>query len=162
MKDLIGQRFGKLTVIANDPDKHEYVIVRCDCGTERSVRRWNLTTNRRPARSCGCESKKRCVENAQSHNAKNRAYYTNLEVIKTDKPYINNKSGHKGVYWDKHRNKWCASICVHRKTTFIGRFDKLEDAIEARQEAVEKLHDPLIRMIEENEREKDTNVKAKR
>lgn len=115
------------------------------------MRRWNLTAPTRPSRSCGCEQKRSCLENAQSHNAKNRAYNTNLEVIKTDKPYINNKSGYKGVCWDKQRKKWYASICVHRKRIMIGRFDNIEDAVKARQEAVERLHKPIIELAEENE-----------
>ena len=53
----------------------------------------------------------------------------NLPMRKT------NKSGHRGVHWDKSRNKWFAQIQRNKKTIALGRFDRLEDAVEARQKA---------------------------
>lgn len=53
----------------------------------------------------------------------------NLPMRKT------NKSGHRGVHWDKNRNKWFAQIQRNRKTTSLGRFDNLEDAVKARKKA---------------------------
>lgn len=41
----------------------------------------------------------------------------------------NNKSGHKGVNFDKTRNKWVARIKFNRIGIFLGRFDTLEEAI---------------------------------
>ena len=46
-----------------------------------------------------------------------------------------NTSGHKGVSWDKSRNKWYAYITVNYKLINLGRFSILEDAIEARKKA---------------------------
>lgn len=43
-----------------------------------------------------------------------------------------NKSGVTGVYYDKQRNKWTASITYNCKKLFIGRFELKEDAIRAR------------------------------
>lgn len=39
-----------------------------------------------------------------------------------------NKSGVKGVCWDKHRNLWMAHCQVNGKKEFIGRFAELNDA----------------------------------
>lgn len=47
----------------------------------------------------------------------------------------NNTTGHTGVSYDKQRHKWYASIMVNYKSIALGRFDNLEDAIKARQEA---------------------------
>ena len=47
----------------------------------------------------------------------------------------NNTSGYIGVYWDKEREKWYSQIWVNYKSITLGRFDKMEDAIKARQEA---------------------------
>ncbi|HFO7542632.1 TPA: HNH endonuclease signature motif containing protein [Escherichia coli] len=47
----------------------------------------------------------------------------------------NNTSGYIGVYWDKEREKWYSQIWVNYKCITLGRFDKMEDAIKARQEA---------------------------
>jgi len=43
----------------------------------------------------------------------------------------NNSSGYKGVGWDRTRNKWRAQIKIGQGSVFIGRFDRLEDAIKA-------------------------------
>lgn len=51
----------------------------------------------------------------------------------------NNTSGKAGVMWDNQRNLWQAFIYKNKKKYFLGRFDKLENAIEARR-AGELLH----------------------
>lgn len=52
----------------------------------------------------------------------------------------NNKSGHKGVYWSKTRNKWTAQITVNNKTIYLGRYSKLEDAVKARNKAAKEVY----------------------
>ena len=46
----------------------------------------------------------------------------------------NNTSGTTGVYWDRARNKWEASIHIRGTKKFLGRFDSKEDAIKCRKE----------------------------
>lgn len=148
--DIIGKRFGKLVVLSNDPNRKYYVICKCDCGNIKSIRSWSLTTQgKRPVRSCGCQKERACLENAESHNKVDKAFNTKFGIIESDKPYINNKSGYKGVCWDKCRNKWCADIRIQGKRFRLGRFDNIEDAVRARIEAEEKLHEPVIRLKEE-------------
>lgn len=50
----------------------------------------------------------------------------------------NNTSGIKGVSWSKSSNKWYATIGVNYKTINLGKFDLIEDAINARLEAEKK------------------------
>ncbi len=60
IKDLTGQKFGRLTVIKRDMEHTggaAYWICKCDCGTIKSIRGSNLTTNYKPTRSCGCLAK---------------------------------------------------------------------------------------------------------
>ncbi len=52
----------------------------------------------------------------------------------------NNKLGVKGVYWDKARKKYAATIMAQGKAHFLGRFTELEDAVTAYNEAAERLH----------------------
>lgn len=46
-----------------------------------------------------------------------------------------NTSGFIGVTWDKSRSKWAAKIMVDQKCLNLGRFDSIDEAISARQEA---------------------------
>ncbi len=71
---------------------------------------------------------------------------TNLRVcehyenIISSKTYSNNTSGRKGVSYDKNRKKWMASITVNKKTIFLGRYDKFEDALAEREKAEQQYH----------------------
>jgi hypothetical protein len=49
-----------------------------------------------------------------------------------------NKSGFKGVSWCADRGKWGAYIQVNSKSIGLGRYDILEDAVEAYKAASEK------------------------
>ena len=44
----------------------------------------------------------------------------------------NNKSGFKGVCFDKNWGKWKSDIRVHGKTIYLGGYEKIEDAVSAR------------------------------
>lgn len=52
--DLIGQRFGKLTVVSRSESKKgkAYWLCRCDCGVEKVVYGYSLNSGN--TRSCGC------------------------------------------------------------------------------------------------------------
>lgn len=52
----------------------------------------------------------------------------------------NNKSGVKGVSWDKSRGRWFASITVNGKERALGRFDDIEEATKARRAAEAEHH----------------------
>jgi hypothetical protein len=64
----------------------------------------------------------RLCPNGQSDNLQN------LSVSK------NNKSGKTGVTWHKRKRKWMSQIIVSRKNIFLGYYDDLEEAIEARKQ----------------------------
>lgn len=49
-KQLIGKKFGRLEVIAQE--KYGYVTCRCACGKEKRLRSYNLTSGK--TKSCGC------------------------------------------------------------------------------------------------------------
>lgn len=59
--------------------------------------------------------------------------------------FKNNKSGIKGVTFDKESGKWKAHIAVHGKQNTIGRYDTLELAYQARCEASKRLHGEFAR-----------------
>ena len=53
-----------------------------------------------------------------------------------------NRSGFKGVSWDKERNKWKAQI----KSRLIGRFDTPEEAHAAYVVELKKMHGDFARL----------------
>lgn len=46
-----------------------------------------------------------------------------------------NTSGYKGVTWNKCNKTWIAQIVMNGKRKYLGSFDNIEDAVEARQVA---------------------------
>lgn len=48
------------------------------------------------------------------------------------------KSGQSGVSWNSARQKWIATIRVDGKQTYLGGFDRVEDAAEVRRTAADK------------------------
>lgn len=46
-----------------------------------------------------------------------------------------NKSGHKGVRWNKQARRWVAFMRINKKPKHLGSFTRLEDAVEARRRA---------------------------
>lgn len=61
-----------------------------------------------------------------------------INAINTGLP-ANNKSGTKGVSWHKAGGKWTAQIKHNGKKIHLGSYDKLLDAVAARERAEEEL-----------------------
>lgn len=74
----------------------------------------------------------------------NLKYHTNFQVIESNVPPKNNRSGYKGVWWDAHRQMWVAYISVHGKRIHLDRYHRLEDAVKARQRGEDEYFLPLI------------------
>ncbi len=52
----------------------------------------------------------------------------------------NNKSGVKGVSWERGCNKWRAQICLNRQMKYLGLFLSIEEAKKAYADAAVSLH----------------------
>lgn len=52
----------------------------------------------------------------------------------------NSTSGHRGVSWDKFRKKWVAQLSIKYKHIYLGRFDKIEDAVSVVSQEIIKRH----------------------
>ncbi len=72
----------------------------------------------------------------------------------------NNKSGYTGVHWEKSKNQWGAEITINGKSIFLGRFNNIEDAIDARKKAEEKygIPDKIFTKEEKKVREKERSI----
>lgn len=60
---------------------------------------------------------------------------TNANNLRNGTIRTNNKTGVNGVYYDKSRNKYVASIKVNYKTIHLGRYNTLEEAKKIRKDA---------------------------
>lgn len=58
-----------------------------------------------------------------------------VENLRNQKKNSRNTSGVCGVTWDKRTGKWQAQIVIRQQNVFLGRFDDLVSAADARQRA---------------------------
>lgn len=153
--NLIGRRFGRLQVIAS-ANRKGFVICKCDCGNVHEIRASSLT-KRNPTISCGCyrkevasvTGKNNIRRNSARRNAVNEKYGTNVGIISSTKLSRNNKSGHKGVWYDPVHGVYQAYISFQHRKYALGTFRRLDDAVKVRQEAEEKLFAPIIKAVQE-------------
>lgn len=73
------------------------------------------------------------INNDNGYSPENCKYATRLEQQHNLGIFCTNTSGYKGVSWDKSRNKWQSHIYLEGKSIGLGRFDNVEDAIDARR-----------------------------
>lgn len=134
MKNLAGQRFGRLTAIkpVDAPTAkrttYKWLCV-CDCGNVSTVSANALTTGK--TKSCGC---------AQTEAVKN-LYVGDTAPCKLNEkenPRKTNTSGRTGVWFDQSKQLWCAELMFRGKKHFLGRYALFEDAVKAREKAEEK------------------------
>lgn len=160
-----GMKFGRLTILKEVKpvddhwlskdgktyiSKHEVFLCVCDCGNEKEIRASSLLSG--ATQSCGCLRNEKSSENGKKVSASNGLKEYNEKVLvestKLDqlnkKVGINNTSGHKGVCWDKRREKWKAYITFRGERIYLGYFDKKQDAIKARLKAEEEYFVPIL------------------
>jgi len=147
-KDLTGQFFGKLEVkeVACVKNNELYYLCKCKCGNETIVRGSQLTSGR--TRTCGCGEKRNQLKNVTAYHEKNRTFGTNVELCSKTEPNVNNKLGIRGVWYNKKANRYVAYISFKGKQKVVGRFAKLDDAVDARKRAVRE-RDNLLQDIKE-------------
>lgn len=130
---IIGRKYGKLTVISQADDTT--YICKCECG-EIVKRHYNSLVNNLTS---SCDS---CSRENRATAVKEKVFFdgTQPSRIAFDKqPTKANKSGIVGVNWDKSRGKWMAGIRFKGHKYNLGRFDNIQDAIDARKEAEKKI-----------------------
>ena len=130
LKDWIGKRFGKLTVLSYAGKKNgsHYWQCKCDCGNDAIVSQSNLKTGHTV--SCGC-----IVDLASTRHFVDG---TCLEQIRSKKLCSVNTSGVRGVYLNKRTNKWTAQITFKGKTKYLGAYATIGEAASARRKAEER------------------------
>ena len=152
IKDLTGQRFGRLVVVERAEDIRGRVAwkCQCDCGNISFVRSHSLVQN--ATKSCGCLTKengrkngKENIKFSKEYNESQQKEHTRLDRISPNAKILsNNKSGICGVCWIKTEMKWMAYIMLKGKQHTLGRFINKQDAINARKAAEEKYFKPIL------------------
>ena len=136
--DITGQKFDRLVALypVRRYDKSGSVIWHClcDCGNEVDVSYNKLLYT--DQKSCGCQKKE---HDAILQTFLTRAAGTSIDMLKSKKIRTDNTTGYKGVYFI--RGKYVAKIVFQKQQYFLGTYDSIIDAAEARKEAEEILFD---------------------
>ena len=48
------------------------------------------------------------------------------------------------MFWDQTHQRWIAKLSLRRQTHYLGSYEKMEDAVKARQKAEEELFRPVV------------------
>ncbi len=139
LKDYVGKRFGMLVAEAyagKENGQHKWKC-RCDCGRMTAVRQTYLQSGK--TKSCGCVHAAVLRSNMKYTDGTS---VTALERVKK-KMNCTNTSGYTGVYWNKNRGKWSAYITFKSKKYYLGLFNNIEEAVEARKRS-EEMHDDFL------------------
>lgn len=128
-KDLTGRQFGELTVLELTNKKwRSYRVWRCkcSCGREKEIPSEPLLSGN--TTSCGCK-KGRSLEKTHWYYEGTDLYQALEEKVESTR----SSSGYTGV--TLKRNKWVAYITYKKKRYFLGSYDNIEEAVEARARA---------------------------
>lgn len=128
---IVGTKIGKLTIVS-EVSKGRYEC-RCDCGNTE-IRGYDSLKGKSNHQCRKCGDKVRDA-GRKSSELVNADYVDGTQLSQLGKMTSANKSGYVGVNWDKSRGKWQASIRFKGKKINLGRYDYIQDAIDARKAA---------------------------
>lgn len=155
-KSIIGEKFNKLTVLGVTKKRRNHMIVykcKCECGNIRYATSNELKRNH-ITECVSCATKNKFKTLTEYRNKNNMHHFdrdgSNPLIIKKSRKNSNNTSGYKGVTWDKTQNKWKAQIVFKNKVIYLGRFENIEDAVEARLKAENELYQPYLDAFKKN------------
>ena len=146
-RDLTGQRFGRL--VALYPVRRETTSgaiwrCRCACGAETEVISSSLL--RGTTRSCGCLNQELRTE---MHDHMHYMENTCMErLVRARNTVDENKAGFRGLY-QTPSGLYRALITFQKVHYHLGYFSTFEEAVRARLEAEESLHNGFVRAYEQ-------------
>lgn len=150
-QDLIGKTFYRLKVIeryGSDPKAGTLWLCQCNCGNKIIVSTCDLNKGR--VKSCGCLRKEIASERVNKEN-----YLKKYQIKDTNVTLLNsklskaNKSGYKGVWYNKRINKYESYITFKKHRYHLGKYRDINDAIEARKKAEKMLFDDFLKWYDE-------------
>ena len=147
IKDITGQRFGKLVALRYLG--HSTWELQCDCGNITAARLNNLQKGH--TTSCGC------TISLNHANRKNIVEGTNIGNIRSATLSKRNTSGVKGVHFCKTKQLWIATIGFRGKQyTLKSSVDK-DECIRARKEAEERIFGDFLNWYDGRKNELEEN-----
>lgn len=141
LQDLSGKRFGKLVVKSYDKESKKWRC-ECDCGKTCYVTQNNLQRKKNPTKSCGC------LVTLESANESNFVEGTNLGSIKNLKLSVRNKTGVRGIHFEKSTGMYVASIGFKGKQYVIKKSTNFENCVEARKKAEDNVFGDFLEWYE--------------
>lgn len=149
--DISGKQYGELTVVklSNRRGNNNTLLWECKCSCGETVYLYGYSLIHGHYKSCGCKHDEKRDAGVKEHIKNDTVEGTRKSALKA-KLHSGNKSGHKGVMWNKHRSKWTATIGFKGKQIFLGNYEDKENAIKARLAAEERYFKPIL---EENNNE---------
>ena len=147
-RDLSGQKFGLLTAVypteRRDHRGSVYWHCVCECGNEIYVAAGALLDGNN--RSCGCLKDKNQKQIAQRRHLVDG---TCVEVLEKRKKRRDNESGFRGVFYLKNSNRYRVDIGFKGKRYYVGLFEDYDEAVQARLEAENLIHNSFINIWKE-------------
>lgn len=138
IKDLTGQRFGKLVALRYlGRSKWE---LRCDCGNITTAHQSNLHKGQKT--SCGC------AVSLYKANRANIVEGTNIGSIRNKTLSKRNTSGVRGVHFCKSRQLWIATIGFQGKQYTLMASTNKDECVLARKEAEEAIFGDFLDWLE--------------
>lgn len=167
--EYIGHRFGHLLVKeyvglkARKDDTRIYrysvVVCECDCGNVAEYPLSRLLAGQ--AKTCDKCSKKNLDLGRQLIKETAAGGTSPITLSPKRKVNKNSTTGARGVSYETRRGKYRAYINFKRKQYYLGSYDKIEDAIEARKIAEKKIYGDFLRWYQEEYPEQWEKIKDK-
>lgn len=144
-RDLVGERFGKLTVISLEvatPYLKRRWLCKCDCGNYCTRLESSLHNSSRDGRvsSCGCISQSflkpgnsDLCKKAGKHRKDAFVNGSNVQMTFRDGTISTNSSGCQGVSWSNSAHKWHCYVGYQNYRCNLGFYENIEDAISIRK-----------------------------
>lgn len=138
---IVGKNYGTLTVLkAIDVDTY---LCQCSCGQQCKRKYASLVQSHETAT---CD---KCVETSRIDALRSAAFVDGTQPSRLmAKPSKANKSGVVGVNWDKSRGKWMAGIKFKGHRYNLGRYNHIQDAIDARKAAEKEIFGDFLKWYE--------------
>lgn len=159
LKDITGQKFGRLTAIERTEKKSGNAYIYkclCDCGNICYVSGTHLRKG--DTLSCGCyASDIRRKSFSVAKDKRKNSYVDGTDLMQiSGNMQKNNTSGHKGVSWDKSVKLWKAYITFKGKRYYLGSSSNIDHAIELRKVAEKEIFGNFLEWYKKTTKNKTT------